>query len=403
MIIGTSVPWRPVGAIAIAVLLLASDGRCQSAGPTPIALDEAARVVHDAVAQGLIGSGVVLIARGDEILLVEAAGNIGPGEPMPVNAIARLASIQKPITAAAVLMLHERGQLALTDPADKWFPGLGARMVTESGDTVASPRAPTVFELLTHQAGLIPAGPELDELWAASSTQEFARRIGAIPLRFPPGSRFEYGCCGSAYEVLAAIVEQVSGQSFKEFLHANILGPLGMTDTYFFVPERKQSRLAAHYGRDSAGTLFVRRARGHESPETAFYAGGGSLRSTVLDYYRFVLMLHNGGELDEHRILRPETVRTMMSNQVGTKYPVAGYGWGYGMRVALALPSTDSTGPGRVGWNGGTGTQFEIDPASGTIAIIFLPSWPGTTGINDVRTEFISRALAPGRRRARNE
>lgn len=356
--------------------------------------EEARDVLRGAVDRGLVGSAVGLVARGDQLLMIEAAGEIGPGDPMPVNAIARLASIQKPITAAAVLMLYERGQLALTDPVDRWFPGFGARVVTADGETVAALRPPTVLELLTHQAGLIPEGPELDELWDLPSTQEFARRIGAIPLRFQPGARFEYGCCGSAYEVLAAIVEQVSGQSFKEFLDANVLGPLRMTDTYFFVPASKHHRLAAHYGRDRDGVLIVVRPRGQESPETAFYAGGGSLRSTVLDFYRFTLMLLNGGALDGVRLLRSDTVRMMTSNQVGSSYPSAGYGWGLGMRVRTDTALAGDAGPGAFGWNGGTGTQFEVDPASRLIAIVFAPTWPGTPHVSELRNEFISQARA---------
>jgi CubicO group peptidase (beta-lactamase class C family) len=390
-------PWRHIFAAGLAGLVLLQNGHGQAAARQQSTFEEAGAVLQNAVASGKVGSAVGLIARGDQILFLSAVGEIEPGEPMPLNAIARLASIQKPITAAAVLILHERGQLDLGESVDKWFPDFGARVLTADGDTVAAVRRPTVSDLLTHQAGLIPQGPELDELWEVATTQEFARRIGQIPLRFHPGSQFEYGCCGSAYEVLAAIVEQVSGQSFKDFLGANVLRPLGMTDTYFFVPEPKRPRLAAHYGRDRDGSLTVVRARGDEVPENAFYSGGGGLRSTVLDVYRFLLMVLNDGELDGVRLLKPETVRMMVTNQVGSSYPASGYGWGYGVRV-----QTDTTvsgaGRGAFGWNGGTGTQFEVDPESGVIAIIFVPSWPGTPGVSDVRTEFISKSIATARR-----
>jgi CubicO group peptidase (beta-lactamase class C family) len=335
-----------------AVLLLCQNANGQSAGPRQSAIEEARRVLHDAVDRGVAGSAVGLIARGDQILLLDAAGEIGLDEQMPVNAIARLASIQKPITAAAVMKLYERGQLDLNENVQRWFPNFGARVMTADGDTVAALRPITVLDLLTHRAGLIPQGAELDALWDVPSTQEFARGIGALPLRFQPGSQFDYGCCGSAYEVLAAIVEQVSGQSFKEFLTANVLGPLGMTDTYFIVPSHKHHRLAAHYGRRN-GALVPVRARGQEEPETAFYSGGGGLRSTVLDYYRLALMLLNGGELDGVRLLRPETVRMMTTNQVGTSYPTEGFGWGLGMRVQTGA-AAGTAGPGAFGWNGGT-------------------------------------------------
>jgi len=255
-------------AVTFATLVPLHDSSGQTVDGVRPRFDKVGNILQDAINRGVVGSAVGLIARGDQILFLEAVGEIGSGDPMPVNAIARLASIQKPITAAAVLILWERGQLSLTDPADRWLPDFGRRVLTEDGDTVAAVRCPTVFDLLTHQAGLIPSGPELDELWDVSSTQEFARRIGKIPLRFQPGTRFEYGCCGSAYEALAAIVEKVSGQSFKDFLTSNVLEPLGMKDTYFFVPEGTLHRLAAIYGRRD-GKLVAVRARGNESPETA--------------------------------------------------------------------------------------------------------------------------------------
>jgi CubicO group peptidase (beta-lactamase class C family) len=388
---------RQILAVGFAGVVLSQNGHGQAAAQQQFALEEAGSVLQNAVANGDVGSAVGLIAQGDQILVLSAVGDIEPGKPMPLNAIARLASIQKPITAAAILILHERGQLDLGEPVTKWFPDFGARVLTADGDTVAALRRPTVFDLLTHQAGLVPEGPELDELWEVPATQEFARRIGQIPLRFHPGSKFEYGCCGSAYEVLAAIVEQVSGQSFKDFLASNVLGPLGMTDTYFFVPEPKRHRLAAQYGRDRDGRLVVVRPRGQEAPENAFYSGGGGLRSTVLDFYRFVLMLLNGGELDGVRLLKPETVRMMTTNQAGSSYPTSGYGWGFGVRVKTDT-ATSGAGRGAFGWNGGTGTQFEVDPESGMIAIIFVPTRPGTPGVSDLRTEFISKGIAAARR-----
>jgi CubicO group peptidase (beta-lactamase class C family) len=248
-----------------------------------------------------------------------------------------------------------------------------------------------VFDLLTHHAGLVARGPELEALWNVSTNQEFARRIGRIPLRFQPGSRFEYGCCGAAYEVLAAVVEQISGQSFKDFLTENILDPLDMKDTYFIVPESKLHRLAAMYGRDQDNKLVVVRQRGDEAPESAFYSGGGGLRSTVSDFYRFQLMLLNGGELEGVRLLKPKTVRMMTTNQIE---PNAGFGYGFGVGVQTDTAAAGGVEKGAYGWNGGTGTRFLVDPKSGLVAIVFLPTWPGTPGVSEARSTFISTAFA---------
>ena len=214
-------------------------GYGQGLDPFAVAASQATETLQRAIDAGVVGSAIGLIARGDQILVLYSGGEIGSGEPMPLNAIAGIASIQKPITAAAVRMLYERGQLDLQASVDGWFPGFSDRVITTSGDTVESARRPTVFELLTHQAGLIPEGPELEALWDATTNQEFARRIGA-----------------------------------------------------------------------------------------------------------------------------------------GTAYPAAEYGWGLGVLVRVDAASGGGAGRGSFGWNGGTGTRFQVDPESGMIAIVFLPTWP---------------------------
>ncbi len=369
-------------------------GHAQRAEWPADALSAAGNVLTVAAENGTAGGALGLIARGDEVLLLHAVGEIGPGQPMPINAIVRLASITKAVTATAVLILAERGEIQLDARVEDWLPGFGRRILAPDGDTVAAERGVTIMDLLTHRAGLIAGGAELERLWDVSTAREFATRIGAIPLRFQPGSRFEYGCCGAAYEVLAAIVEQISGESFKDFLAVHVFEPLGMTDTYFSVPESKRHRLSAHYGRDSAGRLTLVRARGEEEVESAFYSGGGGMRSTVLDYHRFALMLLNGGELDGVRVLQPESVQMMRTNQVGDQYPGDGFGWGFGVRVRTTTTTDDGSGLGSFGWVGGTGTAFEVDPNSRMIAIVFVPTWPGTPGVSDLRNRFMAAATA---------
>jgi CubicO group peptidase (beta-lactamase class C family) len=260
-----------------------------------------------------------------------------PGVAMPENATMRLASITKPITAVAVLMLFEQGKLQLDDPVEKYLPEFHGLKVAGRGPhgqpsmLYDLERPITIYDFLTHQAGLAPDGsPELDSIWdEAKSVQEFSARLARLPLRFQPGTRFEYG---PAYEVLTAIVELVTRQPYARFLTDEVLAPLKMTDTYFFVPPQKLQRLAAQYQKDSTGALLMWRRRGQEEQPTEFYSGGGGLRSTVKDYYRFVQFLLNKGVLDGVRLLSPKAVELMTVNQVASRYPDEDYGWDLELR-----------------------------------------------------------------------
>jgi CubicO group peptidase (beta-lactamase class C family) len=354
-------------------------------------------VLQHAVASHTVGSAVGLVARSGKVLFLESAGEAGPGVPMTVDAIARLASITKPITAVAVLMLWEQGRLDLQDRVDTYIPEFSDVRVAVPGGDGARPRlvqperAITIHDLLTHQAGLVPDGaPELDEIWGEARTVlDFSVRVAAAPLRFQPGTRFEYG---PAYEVLTAIIEKITAQSYAKFLTENVLQPLRMTDTYFFVPPEKRQRLAAQYMKDPTGALAMFRARGQEETPSEFYSGGGGLRSTVRDYYRFAQLLLNEGELDGVRLLSPRTVRLMVADQVGSKYGDDHYGWGLGVEVRTSPAGAELGSVASFGWNGGTGTLFVVDPREHLIVVVFAPTTPGTPGVNAVRRSFVTAA-----------
>jgi CubicO group peptidase (beta-lactamase class C family) len=374
------------------LLVLAGTASPQSTAPDP-RFEPVERQLRLAVTTGTIGSAVGLIARDDSILIRTAVGEIEPGVPMPPNAITRLASITKPVTATAVLLLAEQGKLRLSDRVDTWFPGFGS-VVQQGGRTVPASRPVTVRDLLTNQAGLATEGAAYDSLFGVATADEYARRIGALPLRFQPGTQFEYGCCGSAYEVLGAIVERVTGEPYRDFLQSRVLRPLKMNDTYFNVPPEKRDRLAAQYRRDATGTLVPFRRRGQEENETTFFSGAGGLRSTVDDYHRFARFLLNGGELEGVRLLSAESVRAMTTNQVGQGYPTAGYGWGYGVRVRTSREPDGSDAIGSFGWNGGTGTLFLVDPTNRLIFVVMMPSNPGTPGVTAARNAFVAAGYA---------
>lgn len=360
-------------------------------------LKNAHNLLQNAVSSKTIGSAVGLIARSKKIVFLDAVGEAGRGVPMPKDAIVRLASICKPITATAVLMLYERGKLRLSDPVEKYIPefrNLKVAVPTEDGKStrlVEANRAITIYDLLTHQAGLEPSWDYLDKEFAESKTSlDFSQRVVKYPLKFQPGTNFEYG---PSYDVLAAIIEKITGQTLDEFLTKELLQPLKMKDTYFHVPEEKRNRMSAVYRNGENGSLTMIRKQGEEEPPTQFFSGGGSLRSTVQDYYRFAQMLLNGGELNGVRILSPKSVQLMTTNHVGSMFDDAGgYGWGFGVSVQTNQAVTELGSVGAYGWNGGSGTLFLVDPAEKLIVIIFAPSHPRTPGVYELRKEFVTSA-----------
>jgi CubicO group peptidase (beta-lactamase class C family) len=349
-------------------------------------------VLHRATGERVTGGAVALVAIDGKVVFLESAGTIGGGAPMPVDAIVRLSSITKPVTAVATLMLVEEGRLHLDDKVDEWFPGFGHSVATATG-AVAASRPITILDLLTHRAGLATEGDDYYRLFDAASAAEFARGIGALPLRFQPGTRFEYGCCGSAYEVLGAIIEKATGRGYDEFVAERITGPLGMRDTTFQVPEAKRERLAAQFCKGKTGELVECRARGKEDAPTRFFSGAGGLRSTASDYARLGQFLLDRGELDGIRLLRAGSVRAMLTNQVDDQYPEKGYGWGYGGQVKTGVTSSPER-VGSYGWSGGTGTRFLIDPSRRIIVVAFLPTNPGTPRIEEMMDAVMKAAIA---------
>jgi len=347
-------------------------------------------LLDEAVASKTIGSAVGLVARNGKIVFLTAAGYSAPGVPMKEDAIVRLASITKPITAVAVLMLCEHGKLRLTDSVASFLPEFEHAKVADGNAVVDADRPITVYDLLTDQAGLQASGPELDAIWGeARTSRDFSRRLSRLPLRFQPGTRYEYG---PAYEVLTAIIEVVTGETYERFLTDTVLLPLGMHDTYFFVPAAKVSRLAAQYQKDSSGNLTQFRHQGQEEQRVDFFSGGGGLRSTIRDYLRFAQFLLDEGRCKGRQVLSQKSVRMLTINQVGQRFPDSGYGWGFGVAVRTSAAGPDIGTVDSFGWNGGTGTLFVVDPRERLIVIIFVPSRPNTSGVSALRTDFVAGA-----------
>jgi CubicO group peptidase (beta-lactamase class C family) len=349
-------------------------------------------------------SGVVtLVWRKGRLVHADALGyqDVESKTPMRRDTLFRIASMTKPITSVAVLMLVEDGKLNLGDPVDRWLPELAERRVLRNPGapldaTRPAKRAITVRDLLTQRSGLgypfTTSGPisqamteaGLNAENSALSPAEWMDRLGKLPLVVEPGTRWLYGL---STDVLGVLVERVSGMPFPEFLRTRLFEPLGMQDTAFQVPPEKMDRLATLYALDPQTGEVVATDRPPESQfatAPAFASGGGGLVSTADDYLRFARMLLGGGELDGVRILSPRMVERMTTDHltepqrrsgfVGPDF-FAGQGFGFGVAVidkpALAVDS-ELVSAGTYGWGGAHGTWHFVDPAEGLIGVLMI-------------------------------
>jgi CubicO group peptidase (beta-lactamase class C family) len=374
--------WTRLAAVAVGLLVARLAGSAPDAeAPSParpLFTEAGLAAIHDfmqaAVRDGRTPAATALLARDDEILWLETAGEMGPGLPMRDDAILQLASIGKIYTATAAMILVERGRIALDDPVSKYIPEFSK----------VSPGNPiTVFHLLTHTSGLTVEG---DAFWAAwdantekTDTTAMARTLAALPLVSQPGEVFKYGPTGASYEVLGAVIEIASGQTLEAFMAENIFRPLGLSDSHFHVPPDKTARRPAIY-RVEDGALRVDRVYGERDVRSRYFYGGGGVQATPRDVLKFARLFLHDGEVDGVRILKPETVRQMMSNQMGNKAP-ARYTWGFGGAIQ-PLPSGGTV----YGWTGGGFSVLWIDPALDLVAYFTMPLSP--PGDNDLLADF---------------
>jgi CubicO group peptidase (beta-lactamase class C family) len=365
------------------------------------------RVLSSHVESGEIPGLVALVSRRDDVHVETLGAMSFPSEscmspaPMKRDAIFRIASITKVVTAVAAMILIEDCKLRLDDPVDPWLPELANRRVLKSlsselDDTVPAFRAITVRDLLTYRMGfgsvMAPRdtypiqkfireyriggdGPLLPS--KAPTLDEWLRSLGSLPLMAQPGERWMYHVSG---DVLGALIARVSGQSLGMFMRERIFDPLGMKDTAFHVPPEKVDRLPAFY-------FFNRKANKRDffddpvnsawASEPASESGGGGLVSTIDDYFAFSRMMLNNGRYGSEQILSRATVELMTSDQLTPQQRAgseiffgANSSWGLGMAVDIGHGEIFQT-PGRYGWTGGFGTTAYIDPTKEVIGILF--------------------------------
>jgi len=353
------------------------------------------------VERGDIPGIVTLIGRGDE-LHVDAMGakTVSGKDPMRRDTIFRVASITKPIAAAAAMMLFEDGKLRLDDAVDSWLPELSNRKVlrridAQLDDTVPATRAITVRDVLTSCMGFgsVMAYPGTYLIQKRISdgqlggdgpphplqtpgTDEWMRRLGALPLMHQPGERWLYN---TSSDVTGVLIARVSGASLESFLRERLFEPLGMIDTAFSVPASKWDRLPGCYRFDHdahALTVFDGVENSEWKHPPAFESGAGGLVSTVDDYYAFCRMMLNQGVHGRERVLSQASIEQMTRDQLTPQQRVGAnifFGnhssWGFGMAVNI-LRANPWTVPGRFGWDGGFGTSAYSDPKNDFIGIL---------------------------------
>lgn len=365
-------------------------------------------VLDAQVRTGSVPGAVALVARGDRVETAAAGCVDADGTaPMARDSIFRVASITKPITAAAAMMLVDDGRIALDDPVGRWLPELAAPMVVRTpaapvGDVVPAARPITVLDLLTFRAGYgFPADFSLPAVALLFSElnqgppqpqhvpppDEWTATLARIPLLYQPGAAWLYNTCS---DILGVLIARVSGQSLPGFLAERMFEPLGMVDTGFSVPAAKLDRFTSYYRADPGGGLrLVDGPGGQWSTPPAFPSGAGGLVSTVDDWHAFARMLLAGGTARGRSLLSEASVRAMTTDHLTAEQREAsrlfldGQGWGFGGSVDVT-PAEAGVEPGRYGWFGGTGTAAYLTPATGTVSIVLSQvelAGPAATGL----------------------
>lgn len=347
------------------------------------------RYVDDGSLPGAVG----LVARGDEVEAV-AVGYTDTGRSVPLarDSLFRLASITKPVTAAALLMLVDEGLVGLDDPIARWLPELAAPMVVRTpgspvDDLVPAERPITVEDVLSSRCGWgfppdfsLPAVRPLFELQrggfaphAVPAMDELLAELAKVPLLHQPGEAWLYN---TSSDLQGALIARASGRTLPDFLAERVFEPLGMKDTGFCVPERDLHRLPTAYQPGPDGTLAVAEAfDGGWDRLPAFPSGAGGLVSTADDYLAFARMLLAGGEAGGRSLLSPGSVARMTSDRLtpaqreGSPLFLEGQGWGYGGSVDIDQAEPWNV-PGRYGWVGGTGTAAHLVPATGKVTVL---------------------------------
>lgn len=373
-----------------------SEAAAQSVGISPERLKKLDAMLEESIKNEELPGLVALIVRNGKIVYHSAKGfaDVESGKAIQKDAIFRIASQTKAITSTAVMMLWEEGKFRLDDPISKFIPEFknpqvlkNFRYFDTSYTAVAANKEITIRHLLTHTSGLgygVIDGDErvrmiynkagIIDLYTTQniSIGDNIKKLAKLPLHHNPGEKFTYS---EGLDVLGYLVEIVSGKPFDQFLRARLFEPLGMQDTWFYLPEAKASRLVTiHRKTDGKWEGFPTTFYDPNYPITGakkFFSGGAGLSSTAKDYATFLQMYLNGGELNGVRILSRTTIQTMMQNQIGDLWGGGKhYGLAFGVATEKGIAEGGAGSVGTFDWGGYFNTQYFADPEEKIIGIL---------------------------------
>ena len=351
-------------------------------------------MLTQAVERGDTPAVVGLVVNRDGVLYEGAAGKLNDAGPLPANTIFNIASMTKPVTSVAIMMLAEQGKLSIEDPVSKYLPGFDhlqviTRFNAQDGTYESRPakRVMTIRHLLTHTSGI---GYGFTSPIVARLQQGNQKLEWELPLLSEPGEQWHYS---ASTRVLGLIVEKITGQDLETWYQAHLFHPLGMVDTSFAVPQEKQARLVTPLSR-SNGHFVARQSAPVPATPTPPYRGDGGLYSTARDYGIFIRMLLNGGHLGQARILSEKSVQEMQRNQIGAvmvtlqpdampeltrPFPLGAAHDKFGLGFQLTAATPDAKiyrRPGSMSWAGIFNTEFWVDPHSGLGGVLMMQFLP---------------------------
>jgi CubicO group peptidase (beta-lactamase class C family) len=386
----------------------------ESVGLSAERLDRIGAAVDQSIKDNEIAGAVTMVVRRGKVAYLKPQGMLDreAGKAMPADAIFRICSMTKPITTVAVMMLYEEGKFQLEDPISKYLPEFKnpkvlAKTAAGATYTVPATREITIRDLLRHTSGLTynwnaDLGKMYDDAHVASGLLQYdgtiadsVKALAAQPLLFNPGDRWEYSL---GVDVLGRLVEVVSGMPLDQFFRTRIFDPLGMKDTYFYLPQEKVARLATAYGifdgkmtrfpdKPVTDGFFTYTADYPVNGPKKLFSGGGGLVSTTEDYARFCEMMLENGMANGKRMLSRKTVELMTHDQLGKIGPDQGFGLGFGIE-GVKGPMDELGSAGSYAWGGFFYTSFVIDPKEQMIVIFMVQLHPaGDVSIqNKVKT-----------------
>jgi len=377
--------------------------------------------MESVVKEGLISGAVVLIARRGKVAYFKTFGlmDIEANRPMVNDALFWIASMTKPVTCTAAMILYEQGRFLLNDPVWRYIPEFknprilvppaSGEQGTDAIETIPIEREIHVRHLLNHTSGISHGTGLHDKIYReaglklgvsrpdSATTSEMVRKLAGLPLLHQPGEKFTYGY---SHDVIGYLIEVLSGKPINVFYRDHLFKPLGMEDTGFIIPDEKIDRLAFSYKRGQDGKLekILQPQKRSKSKSQKIFSGGGGLYSTASDYARFCQMILNGGELEGVRLLSRKTVDLMTTNSIGDAYsafrPTSGdkYGYGFGIRTERDKYN-EMESNGTLMWDGGLKTRFWIDLEEQMIGIFMTQLRGGNWRIHQIFRNLAYQAI----------